>query len=162
MTTMAADRMFILISCAAIIVTGLVAESGWGAFCSTEAKEIVRPSLKDDCERAADSIGLSITQPKMTTANLLACDFEVFGIVQGVFFRKYTQKQASSLGVRGWCMNTADGTVKGQLEGEEKPFNEMKYWLQTKGSPSSRIDKTVFNVPKEITSYTFKDFSIRR
>ncbi|XP_058062785.1 acylphosphatase-2-like [Anopheles bellator] len=156
MPTMAADRMFILISCAAIIVTGLVAESGWGAFCSTEAKETVRPSLTEGSKHPR------ITQPRMTTIKLLACDFEVFGIVQGVFFRKYTQKKASSLGLRGWCMNTADGTVKGQLEGEEKPFNEMKHWLQTKGSPSSRIDKTVFNVPKEITSYTFKDFSIRR
>uniref|UniRef100_A0A2M3ZDS1 Acylphosphatase n=1 Tax=Anopheles braziliensis TaxID=58242 RepID=A0A2M3ZDS1_9DIPT len=98
----------------------------------------------------------------MASAKLLACDFEVFGIVQGVFFRKHTQKYATSLGVRGWCMNTADGTVKGQIEGEEKAFNEMKYWLQTKGSPSSRIDKAVFNVPKELTAYTYKDFSIRR
>uniref|UniRef100_A0A182XVK1 acylphosphatase n=2 Tax=Anopheles stephensi TaxID=30069 RepID=A0A182XVK1_ANOST len=96
------------------------------------------------------------------STKLFACDFEVFGTVQGVFFRKYTQKQASSLGIRGWCMNTRDDTVKGQLEGEEKPMNEMKHWLQTKGSPSSRIDKAVFSVPKEITSYSFKDFSIRR
>uniref|UniRef100_A0A2M4B0A2 Acylphosphatase n=1 Tax=Anopheles triannulatus TaxID=58253 RepID=A0A2M4B0A2_9DIPT len=98
----------------------------------------------------------------MTSTKLLACDFEVFGIVQGVFFRKYTQKHASSLGVRGWCMNTPDGTVKGQIEGEEKAFNEMKHWLQTKGSPSSRIDKAVFNVPKELTAYTYTNFSIRR
>uniref|UniRef100_A0A182PSW7 acylphosphatase n=1 Tax=Anopheles epiroticus TaxID=199890 RepID=A0A182PSW7_9DIPT len=59
-------------------------------------------------------------------------------------------------------MNTNGGTVKGQLEGDEKPMNEMKYWLQTKGSPSSRIEKAVFSVPKEITNYSFKDFSIRR
>uniref|UniRef100_A0A182NYM1 Acylphosphatase n=1 Tax=Anopheles dirus TaxID=7168 RepID=A0A182NYM1_9DIPT len=96
------------------------------------------------------------------STKLLACDFEVFGIVQGVFFRKYTQKQAVGLGMRGWCMNTRDGSVKGQLEGEEKSFNEMKYWLQTKGSPSSRIDKAVFSVPIEISTYSFKDFSIRR
>uniref|UniRef100_A0A182JS65 Acylphosphatase n=1 Tax=Anopheles christyi TaxID=43041 RepID=A0A182JS65_9DIPT len=96
------------------------------------------------------------------SAKLFMCDFEVFGMVQGVFFRKFTQKQAASLGLRGWCMNTLDGTVKGQLEGEEKPMNEMKHWLQTKGSPSSRIDKAVFTVPKEITSYSFKNFSIRR
>ncbi|XP_053679483.1 acylphosphatase-2-like [Anopheles nili] len=96
------------------------------------------------------------------SSKILACDFEVFGVVQGVFFRKYTQKQANSLGIRGWCMNTHGGTVKGQLEGEEKPFNEMKHWLQTKGSPSSRIEKAVFNVPKELSSYSFKDFSIRR
>nr|XP_019558405.2 acylphosphatase-2 isoform X2 [Aedes albopictus] len=93
---------------------------------------------------------------------LFACDFEVFGIVQGVFFRKYTQKQATSLGLKGWCMNTRDGTVKGQMEGEAKPMNEMKHWLQTKGSPTSRIDKAVFSEMKEIAKYSFNDFSIKR
>ncbi|XP_053695785.1 acylphosphatase-2 [Sabethes cyaneus] len=93
---------------------------------------------------------------------LFACDFEVFGIVQGVFFRKYTQKQAVSLGLRGWCMNTRDGTVKGQLEGEESPINEMKHWLKTKGSPTSRIDKAVFGEMKPIEKYSFNDFGIRR
>uniref|UniRef100_A0A1Q3FZB9 Acylphosphatase n=2 Tax=Culex tarsalis TaxID=7177 RepID=A0A1Q3FZB9_CULTA len=103
------------------------------------------------------------SSPKLNMAGkLLACDFEVFGIVQGVFFRKYTQKQATSLGLRGWCMNTRDGTVKGQMEGEEKPINEMKYWLQKKGSPTSRIDKVVFGELKEIPKYSFNDFGIRR
>uniref|UniRef100_A0A336MHT4 Acylphosphatase n=1 Tax=Culicoides sonorensis TaxID=179676 RepID=A0A336MHT4_CULSO len=93
---------------------------------------------------------------------LVACDFEVFGIVQGVFFRKHTEKQAKALGVRGWCMNTRDGTVKGQLEGEQKPVDEMKIWLQTKGSPTSRIDKAVFSEMKEIENYTFNGFGIKR
>lgn len=44
---------------------------------------------------------------------------------QGVFFRKYTEKQAQHLGLRGWCMNTAEGTVKGQLEGSQNELNEM-------------------------------------
>ncbi|XP_049537987.1 acylphosphatase-2-like [Anopheles darlingi] len=141
-------RMFIC----AILVTGLLLAAGrFGAGCSAEAREILHPSVRP-----------TKGEPRMTSAKLLACDFEVFGIVQGVFFRKHTQKYASSLGVRGWCKNTADGTVKGQIEGEEKAFNEMKHWLQTKGSPSSRIDKAVFNVPKELTAFTYNDFSIRR
>ncbi|XP_063710135.1 acylphosphatase-2 [Culicoides brevitarsis] len=93
---------------------------------------------------------------------LLACDFEVFGIVQGVFFRKHTEKQAKALGVRGWCMNTRDGTVKGQMEGEQKPVEEMKHWLQTKGSPQSRIDKAVFSEMREIEKYSFDGFGIKR
>ncbi|XP_055857201.1 acylphosphatase-2-like [Episyrphus balteatus] len=98
----------------------------------------------------------------MAAQKLLALDFEVFGIVQGVFFRKYTEKQAKSLGVRGWCMNTDDGTVKGQLEGELNKINEMKHWLQTKGSPQSRIDKAVFSEAKEIDDYSFSEFGIKR
>ena len=31
---------------------------------------------------------------------------QVFGRVQGVFFRKFTQQQATSLGLRGWVKNT--------------------------------------------------------
>ncbi|XP_039430524.2 acylphosphatase-2 [Culex pipiens pallens] len=109
------------------------------------------------------SAGADLVLSSTTMAGkLLACDFEVFGIVQGVFFRKYTQKQATSLGLKGWCMNTRDGTVKGQMEGEAKPINEMKYWLQNKGSPTSRIDKAVFGELKEITKYSYNDFGIKR
>ena len=38
---------------------------------------------------------------------------------------KNTEEAAKRLGIRGWCMNTREGTVKGVIEGEEKPFNEM-------------------------------------
>ncbi|XP_068154306.1 acylphosphatase-2 [Drosophila tropicalis] len=93
---------------------------------------------------------------------LYSVDFEVFGRVQGVFFRKYTEKQAKSLGVRGWCMNTRDGTVKGQLEAALPQLNEMKHWLQNKGSPSSVIEKAEFSAAREIENYTFTEFTIRR
>ena len=37
---------------------------------------------------------------------LVAVEFEVFGRVQGVFFRKFTNEKALSLGLRGWVKNT--------------------------------------------------------
>lgn len=40
-------------------------------------------------------------------------NFEVFGKVQGVFFRKYTKEKADSLGIRGWVYNDDSGTVQG-------------------------------------------------
>ncbi|TMW53979.1 hypothetical protein DOY81_000911 [Sarcophaga bullata] len=98
----------------------------------------------------------------MSAKKIFAIDFEVFGKVQGVFFRKYTEKQAMNLGLRGWCMNTSEGTVKGQLEGTQNELNEMKHWLQNKGSPSSSIDKAVFSEMKPLEDYTFKSFSIKR
>ncbi|XP_058818979.1 acylphosphatase-2 [Topomyia yanbarensis] len=116
---------------------------------------------KPDLYNLAENYDRTDHYQKMAS-KLCACDFEVFGIVQGVFFRKYTQKQATSLGLHGWCMNTRDGTVKGQMEGEERNINEMKHWLQTKGSPSSRIDKAVFSEMREIHKYSFSDFGIRR
>ncbi|XP_017462536.1 PREDICTED: acylphosphatase-2-like [Rhagoletis zephyria] len=92
---------------------------------------------------------------------ILSCDFEVHGIVQGVSFRMYTEKQAISLGVRGWCMNTPYDTVKGQIEGTTETFEQMKHWLQKTGSPTSRIDKANFSETKKLQDFTFSNFSIR-
>ena len=38
--------------------------------------------------------------------SLIAVQYEVFGRVQGVFFRKFTNEKALSLGLRGWVKNT--------------------------------------------------------
>ncbi|XP_024867501.1 acylphosphatase-1-like isoform X1 [Temnothorax curvispinosus] len=95
-------------------------------------------------------------------SRMLAVDFEVFGIVQGVFFRKYTQKRGKELGLKGWCMNTPNGTVVGHLEGEKAQVEEMKQWLRHTGSPQSRIDKAEFRNEKEISQPSFSNFEIRK
>jgi acylphosphatase len=41
-------------------------------------------------------------------SKFVACDFEVFGKVQGVYFRKYTEKQAIILGLRGDSVRQTD------------------------------------------------------
>ncbi|XP_034232162.1 acylphosphatase-1-like isoform X2 [Thrips palmi] len=100
--------------------------------------------------------------PVMASPKLLSLEFEVFGRVQGVFFRKYTQKQGKELGLRGWCMNTPQGSVLGQLEGEASQVEKMKNWLRKTGSPKSRIDKVDFRGEKTVPEYSFVDFSVRR
>ncbi|KAK3913886.1 Acylphosphatase-1 [Frankliniella fusca] len=105
---------------------------------------------------------IAVQFSSMASPKLLSLEFEVFGRVQGVFFRKYTQKQGKELGLRGWCMNTPKGTVLGQLEGEVQQVEKMKLWLQKTGSPKSRIDKVEFKSEKSIPDYTFIDFSVRR
>ncbi|XP_068617285.1 acylphosphatase-1-like [Battus philenor] len=101
----------------------------------------------------------------ITTAATMAIrsvDFEVFGQVQGVFFRKYTKLQAEKLGLKGWCMNTSQGTVQGQIEGPLDNLHSMMQWLRSTGSPSCKIDNAIFKNEKEIGDYTFADFSIRK
>ncbi|XP_023178779.2 acylphosphatase-2 [Drosophila hydei] len=98
----------------------------------------------------------------ISMASIFSCNFEVFGVVQGVFFRKYTEKQANELGVRGWCKNTAKGTVIGELEAPLGPLNEMMDWLRNKGSPESKIDRAEFSPLQEIASYNFNNFRIIR
>jgi len=92
----------------------------------------------------------------------VAVDFEVFGKVQGVFFRKHTQKKGKALGLRGWIRNTSDLTVKGQIEGTIESVETMKNWLSTEGSPKSRIDRAEFTNEKKIKSYTLDEFTIVR
>lgn len=95
-------------------------------------------------------------------AKILSVDFEVFGRVQKVFFRKCTQEQGKLLGLRGWCKNTPSGTVVGNIQGPPDKVSEMKKWLQEVGSPMSHIEKVKFEEEKYISEHTYLDFEIIR
>jgi acylphosphatase len=95
-------------------------------------------------------------------SKLLSVDFEVFGKVQGVFFRKYTQQEATKLKLVGWVMNTEQGTVVGQMQGKEDSVNKMKSWLQKTGSPKSKIERAEFKSIKEIKKLEFASFDVRK
>uniref|UniRef100_W5NEP6 Acylphosphatase n=1 Tax=Lepisosteus oculatus TaxID=7918 RepID=W5NEP6_LEPOC len=60
-----------------------------------------------------------------TGAKLASVDFEVFGRVQGVCFRMYTEDEGHKLGVTGWVKNTRQGTVIGQVQGPPDKVKEM-------------------------------------
>nr|XP_012418956.1 PREDICTED: acylphosphatase-2 [Odobenus rosmarus divergens] len=92
---------------------------------------------------------------------LKSVDYEVFGRVQGVCFRMYTEGEAKKIGVVGWVKNTSKGTVTGQLQGPEEKVNSMMSWLSKVGSPSSRIDRTNFSNEKTISKLEYSNFSIR-
>jgi len=96
------------------------------------------------------------------TSKLKTVDFEVFGKVQQVFFRKCTQEQGKLLGLRGWCQNTPKGTVVGAIQGPPEKVSEMRTWLKNVGSPASRIDKVEFTNENYINDYTYTDFEIIR
>ncbi|XP_051831232.1 acylphosphatase-2 [Antechinus flavipes] len=98
----------------------------------------------------------------MSTAKTLkSVDYEVFGRVQGVCFRMYTEGEAKKVGVVGWVKNTSQGTVKGQVQGPEDKVNSMKTWLSKVGSPSSRIDRADFSNEKTISELDYTNFSIK-
>ncbi|KAL8184112.1 UNVERIFIED_CONTAM: Acylphosphatase-2 [Gekko kuhli] len=97
----------------------------------------------------------------MASPRLWAVDYEVYGDVQGVFFRKYTEEQGKKLGVVGWVKNTAQGTVTGQVQGSKEKVEIMKNWLRSVGSPMSRIDQAVFSNEREISSLEFQSFTTK-
>jgi acylphosphatase len=104
----------------------------------------------------------SAATSKETSGSLISCDFEIFGTVQGVFFRKYTQQQATKLNLVGWVKNAASGTVQGHMEGRKDDINQMKNWLRTTGSPKSKITKANFSNEKTITELNGKSFSVNK
>ncbi|XP_011805970.1 PREDICTED: acylphosphatase-2 isoform X1 [Colobus angolensis palliatus] len=74
----------------------------------------------------------------MSTAGpLKSVDYEVFGRVQGVCFRMYTEDEARKIGVVGWVKNTSKGTVTGQVQGPEDKVNSM---LECSGTISAHYN----------------------
>ncbi|MCS7188899.1 MAG: acylphosphatase [Bacteroidia bacterium] len=62
----------------------------------------------------------------------------VFGKVQGVFFRKYAQMTAQSLGLAGFARNEPDLSVTIEVEG---PIEKLELFLKWsyKGSPNAQV-----------------------
>ena len=92
---------------------------------------------------------------------IVTLDFEVFGKVQGVYFRANTKAEADKLDVRGWVKNTPAGSVVGHLEGTPEDMSTMKRWLRKTGSPKSRIDKAVFGNMGYLNEHEYSGFTIR-
>ncbi|KAH9507232.1 Acylphosphatase-1 [Bulinus truncatus] len=97
----------------------------------------------------------------MATSTITSVNFEVFGKVQGVFFRKHTQAEAKKLGLTGWVQNTPSGTVVGVLEGPADKVKVMKKWLTETGSPKSVIKNCEFREEKKLQKKLFSDFSVK-
>jgi len=75
-------------------------------------------------------------------SKLVSVKYEVFGRVQGVSFRHYTQKKATSLGVKGWVQNTLEDSVIGEAIGDAKAMQEFVEWLSN-GPKLARVDKLI-------------------
>ncbi|KAJ4383614.1 hypothetical protein N0V86_001669 [Didymella sp. IMI 355093] len=63
--------------------------------------------------------------------------FKVDGEVQGVNFRSFTQKQASSIGITGFVTNASDGTVQGEAQGSADQLKEFVQHLNKGPSAAS-------------------------
>ncbi len=82
----------------------------------------------------------------------------VKGIVQGVNFRYYTQRQAMRIGITGWVRNLPDGSVAGVFEGEEQDVEAMVQWCR-QGPPSAEVAELIAQ-PEEYRG-EFSSFSIK-
>jgi len=55
----------------------------------------------------------------------------VHGIVQGVYFRYSTQREAQSLGLTGWVRNLPDGGVEIVCEGPKDAVEKLVLWARS-------------------------------
>ena len=63
----------------------------------------------------------------------------VSGLVQGVFFRQNTKRQAQSQGVFGWVRNLPDGRVEAVFEGDQTQVEALVEWCN-RGPVSARVE----------------------
>jgi acylphosphatase len=68
----------------------------------------------------------------------------IYGQVQGVFFRSETQKKAVELGLTGWVKNNFDGSVEILAEGEKDSLEKIVEWCY-EGSDRAKVEKIDYN-----------------
>ncbi len=66
------------------------------------------------------------------------------GIVQGVFFRAHTRREASRLGLVGWVRNLDDGRVEAWVEGERAAVERLLDYCSG-GIPTARVEHVDFD-----------------
>lgn len=77
---------------------------------------------------------------------------QIFGQVQGVFFRATAKEQADKLGIKGFAKNMPDGSVYIEAEGEKENLDKFLKWCQT-GPSMARVEKV------EVKEGILKNFS---
>lgn len=82
----------------------------------------------------------------------------VAGLVQGVNFRWFTQRVASSLGLVGYVRNQGDGSVRVVAEGDRRDLEELLSQIRV-GPSAAVVDEVDFHwtAPR----HEFERFQIR-
>ena len=101
-------------------------------------------------------------------------DFEVFGKVQGVYFRQHVTDKADEINEKakaetgekknvlvGWVRNTAS-TVEGVAQSSSpQALAEFEHFVTKVGSPDSRIDRYEVRNRREVERPEFESFERR-
>jgi len=78
-------------------------------------------------------------------------DIEVFGKVQGVFFRASTKAVADQLGIKGTVKNTENGTV--YIEAEGSPYSLDSFLDWCKEGPDKAEVENIIQRESELKNY---------
>lgn len=79
-------------------------------------------------------------------------NINIYGLVQGVFFRARAKEEADNLKLTGFAKNMPDGSVYIEVEGENSKLNKFVKWCN-RGPMMARVEKV------EIFESPLKNFS---
>ncbi len=71
---------------------------------------------------------------------MTAAEITVTGTVQGVGYRWFCHRQATTLNLTGWVKNLSDGSVRLHVEGERTSIESLVPILRT-GPASAEVDQ---------------------
>lgn len=78
----------------------------------------------------------------MTEDKPAAVRIKVQGLVQGVFFRAFTQREARILGITGYVLNMSDGSVEVYAEGEPDNLKKLEERLR-EGPSRAKVSQVI-------------------
>lgn len=79
-------------------------------------------------------------------------NINVYGLVQGVFFRASAKEEAKKLKITGFARNEPDGSVYLEAEGEKEALDKFIKWCNI-GPNMAQVEKVV------VTDSPLKNFS---
>jgi len=73
---------------------------------------------------------------------------QIYGQVQGVFFRSSAKGEAEKLGLVGWVRNNPDGSVEILAVGPKSRLEKFAAWCK-KGPPFAKVEKVEADFQKQ-------------
>lgn len=89
---------------------------------------------------------------------IIHLNIKIYGKVQGVGFRNFTQRIANERSIKGFCKNEPDGTVYAEIETTQMKADEFLEWVY-RGSIMAKVSKIDVE-PDDFVGFT--RFEIRR
>lgn len=84
---------------------------------------------------------------------------KIHGRVQGVYYRTSMVREAQDLGLTGWVMNCADGTVEAVAEGARSALDTLIVWCR-QGPRGARVDHV--EIHWQAPQHGFSGFVVKR
>ena len=91
----------------------------------------------------------------MSSSGEYGVQARIFGRVQGVWYRAWTEKEASRRGLRGWVRNRTDGSVEAVFAGERTQVEAMLKVCRI-GPPAARVTDIDIQALEEYVEGSFQ------